>query len=141
MVPCILEQPSLRDPFILRRQDDDILVNATLRYKLGQSGITIPEFSHDESLLDYLDSVDKVLVEKPGWSVELEMALSTFQFSKIAMWEDLEALRVQGVDHPLVRTLAMAGSSSTPSDTTSSVGWSPLGLDLGELAGANSMTS
>lgn len=34
-----------------------------------------------------------------------DIVLATFQYSKMAMWEDLEQLRLEGVEHELIRAL------------------------------------
>jgi very-short-patch-repair endonuclease/DNA polymerase III delta prime subunit len=106
LVPCDLEVASPRDPFVLVREPDDIEVNATLVYKLGTLGVQLREFDGDRAPSDYLNEVERLIRSKPGWSVAPEIVLSTFQYSKMAMWKDLDQLAKEGVEQDLVRALA-----------------------------------
>ena len=101
--PADLRRPSPREAFVLSREDDDATANATLRHKLRQFDIALPEFNHD-TYAEYLDEVSDRVRERAGWRVTYEVVLSTFQYTKLAMWEDLEQMRTVGVTHPLVRT-------------------------------------
>ncbi len=105
LLPCDLQRSSPREPFVLRREDDDATANATLRHKLRQFDILLPDFNH-ESYAAYLDEVSDLISGRDGWRVTYEVVLSTFQYTKLAMWEDLEQMRTVGVTHPLVRRLA-----------------------------------
>ena len=105
LLPCDLKRSSPRDPFVLSREDDDATHNATLRHKLSEFRIGLPEFEHD-TYAAYLDKVSELVSKKDGWRVTNEVVLATFQYTKLAMWEDLQQMRVTGVTHPLVRRLA-----------------------------------
>lgn len=135
LVPCDLDRASPRDHFYLRKEDDDASLNATLRFKLSKLGVALPEFDgdHDRPVADYLRDVAKVVQRRAGWSVEPTLVLDTFQYSKAAMWEDLEALKQAAIEQPMVRALAgdpdaKQGRVSAASD------WFNLKED--ELAGA-----
>ena len=105
LLPCDLERASPRDPFVLSREDDDVTANATLHHKLRELGLELPEFNH-ETYGAYLDEVSNLVEARPGWRVTDEVVLSTFQYTKLAMWGDLQQMRSAGVTHPLVRRLA-----------------------------------
>ena len=105
LLPCDLKRSSPRDPFVLSREDDDASDNATLRHKLREFDVTLPEFEH-ESYSEYLDVVSRLVAGRAGWSVTNEVVLAIFQYTKLAMWEDLEEMRGTGMTHPLVRRLA-----------------------------------
>lgn len=92
LVPCDLLQQSPRDPFYLSRESDDATDNATLRHALSRMGMSLPDFG-DGPPSQYLDTVRQRIRRHGDWSVTDEIYLSTFQFSKIAMWEDLEHMR------------------------------------------------
>lgn len=105
LLPCDLQRSSPGEPFVLRREDDDATANATLRHKLREFEITLPEFDH-ETYGDYLREVSELTAGRDGWRVTEEVVLSTFQYTKLAMWEDLDQMQSVGVTHPLVRRLA-----------------------------------
>lgn len=111
LLPCDLERSSPRDAFALRREDDEVAVNATLRHKLHEFNFNLPEFDHEE-YVDYLNAVDVLIRDRPNWKVSNEIILSVFPYTKMAMWEDLQQMRQAGITHPLVRQLAGESGSS-----------------------------
>lgn len=111
LLPCDLERPSPRDAFVLRREDDEVAVNATLRHKLHEFNLNLPEFDHEE-YVDYLNVISVLIRDHPSWKVSNEIILSVFPYTKMAMWEDLEQMRQAGITHPLVRQLAGEPGSS-----------------------------
>ena len=111
LLPCDLERSSPRDAFVLRREDDEVAVNATLRYKLHEFNLRLPEFDHEE-YVDYLNAVGVLIGNRPNWKVSNEIILSVFPYTKMAMWEDLQQMRQAGITHPLVRQLAGESESS-----------------------------
>ena len=115
LIPCDLERASPRDPFRLRREDDDPVVNPTLRHQLSVLGIDLPELGGDstegESIERYLAAVAQIVESRVGWSVDADIVLGAFSYSKLAMYEDLDRMRRQGVRSELTRLLA-AGHGS-----------------------------
>ena len=105
LLPCDLQRESPRDPFVLSREDDDATANATLHHKLRELGLELPELNH-ETYDAYLDEVSNLVEVRNGWRVTHEVVLSTFQYTKLAMWGDLQQMRSVGVTHQLVRRLA-----------------------------------
>lgn len=116
LVPCDLFQASPRDPFMLQRESDEIVLNATLRHVLSQQGIELPEYTDDQPVSEFLALVDETIKARDGWSVSPELVLGTFQFSKLAMWEDLESLRAEEEVEPLVCALAGDASAANAMD-------------------------
>src|SRR4051812_32177602 len=105
LVPADLERDSPRDPWRLKLEEDDLQINETLRYQISTLGAELPEHNHD-SPSAYLREVAQRLSHKKGWSVDPALALATFLFAKMAMWEDLDEMRHQGTEHPVIRALA-----------------------------------
>ena len=89
LIPAELKRSSPRDPFRLLRESDDLEVSATLSYRLGQLGVTLPELDVEKPS-DYLNQVRQVVSSRSGWTVRDEAYLSTFAYNKLAMWRDLE---------------------------------------------------
>ena len=116
LIPCDLERASPGVPFRLRREDDDPVVNPTLRHRLSGEGIDLPELdedsSEDASIELYLADVDQRVEGRPGWHVDSKIVLGTFSYSKLAMYEDLERMKNAGragIRSDLVRLLASDG--------------------------------
>ena len=123
LLACDLERASPRDPYYFKREDDDVVVNATLRHVLGKRGLELPDLPDEETPEGYLARLKKhVARRKPEWTVSSEVSLGIFQFSKLAMWEDLEQMRTGVIEHSLIRRLAGAGSNANiePADSASS---------------------
>ena len=117
LIPCDLERTSPRDPFRLLQEDDDLVVNPTLRHQLGEMGIELPEFtdelsSNGAAIGAYIRTVGRLVRQRPGWSVDRKLVLSGFTFSKLAMYQDLTHMREHGVRSELTHQLA-AGSERT----------------------------
>ena len=119
LVPCTLMRDGLREPFRLVRDDDDAVLNTTLQFVLEQRGVTIDDIN-GENVSELLEHVSEVVDSKDGWGVSEGIYVSTFAYSKLAMYQDLDGLRSQGITHPLVRQLAgepaeeQGDSGSTP---------------------------
>jgi len=115
LVPCDLERDSPRDPFrLVLDESDAAAVNPTLRHKLSaMAGIDLPEVGED-SPTAYLEVVRRLTAARKDWAVESSIVLTTFPFSKLAMWEDLERMWRNGLEHPLVRRLAGDSTAEVP---------------------------
>ena len=110
LIPCDLRRESPRDPFRLVRDDDDPVVNPTLRYQLAQFGIQLPEFGNeaaeDEPIEEYIGRVGTIIRGHANWSVDSGTVLGTFSYSKLAMYGDLTRMQEQGVRSEVTRRLA-----------------------------------
>ena len=126
LIPCDLERTSPRDPFrLVREKDGDISDNPTLRYKLVRQGIDTPDFDsesvNDPSLEEYIDSVREVIGDREDWSVDYDIFLGTFSYSKLAMHQDLIRMRDEGPRTEHTRLLARAepgGGGRPPYDAS-----------------------
>jgi very-short-patch-repair endonuclease/DNA polymerase III delta prime subunit len=120
LFPCDLNRVSPRDPFTLSQDDEDLTTNATLGVKLSEFGIELPEAdSGIETAGEYLDVVRERIGHRPEWKVNEDVYLATFAYSKLAMWRDLETIKNNGTNHPIVLTLAGADPPA-PRDNTPS---------------------
>lgn len=107
LVPVQLILESINSPYILKKTDDEIVVNPTLSYLFqSEYGIDLPEFDSDTtSIDDYLDSVSEI-ANNHGWRVIPESSLGLMSFLKINMYKDL----INNLDsvrkNPIIRALA-----------------------------------
>ena len=111
LVPVSLVLESINTPYILKKYDDDIVVNPTLAYLFERDyGITLPTFDPDEeSLEEFMDSMEK-LVDRKGWRVIRENSLGLVSFLKINMYKDLCNNEDNVKSNPIIR--AFAGEDS-----------------------------
>ena len=123
LIPCDLERASPRDPFRLRAEDDDPVVNPTLRHQLSVLGVDLPalgsDSSEDESIDAYVAAVGDLVGSRGDWSVDAAIALGAFSYSKLAMYQDLERMRRQGVRSDLTQLLAAGGAAHSERATAS----------------------
>ncbi len=122
LIPCDLERASPRDPYRLRREDDDPVVNPTLRHQLALSGLDLPEFAGeageaDASIEGFIAQVGDLVASRPGWSAEPDAILGAFSYSKLAMYEDLTRMREHGVQNELTLQLAGGATGGTGGDS------------------------
>ena len=110
LIPCDLERASPRDPFRLRAEDDDPVVNPTLSHQLSILGVDLPalggDSSEDESIDAYIAAVGDLVKSRGDWSVDAGIALGAFSYSKLAMYQDLKRMLRQGVRSDLTQLLA-----------------------------------
>lgn len=111
LIPCDLNRPSPRDPYRILSEDDDPVVNPTLRHQLSLLSIELPEFRDEpgkatEPIADYVAEVNQLTRDRDDWSVSSDIFLGVFSYSKLAMYEDLTRMRETGVRNQLTRLLA-----------------------------------
>jgi hypothetical protein len=120
LLPCHLGKAAPREAFTLAQNDEDLAANPTLIVKLQDFGITLPEVDSGlENPSEYLDVVRRLVRRRPEWEVHEDVYLATFAYSKLAMWRDLEIIKVNGTDHPIVNALT-SGEQTVHKDTEQS---------------------
>ncbi len=104
LVPVSLELTSITSPYMLRKLDEDTVVNPTLLYALSsEMGLELPEFDAVGGDPEaYLAAVEALGADS-GWQVERSVELGLLSFLKIIMYEDLQKHREQIFAHPAVR--------------------------------------
>ena len=94
LLPVSLERDQIRSRFKLRRRDEDIEVNLSLRAKLKQDFvIDLPDFPEGGDWLpsDYFSLVANAIAQNDRWSVEADrMLLGFYSFSKFLLYRDLD---------------------------------------------------
>ena len=137
LIPCDLERASPRDPFRLRAEDDDPVVNPTLSHQLSILGVDLPalggDSSEDESLDAYIAAVGDLIGSRADWAVDGGIALGAFSYSKLAMYQDLERMLRHGVRSDLTQLLASGGAARIERATAS--GTAPAAVRGEDLAG------
>jgi very-short-patch-repair endonuclease len=137
LVPVRLERENIEAPWGLLAEDEDILPNHSLAQLLAQDfRLRLPLPEDGETAADdagwrthYYGEVERCLRDLPRWEVVDEVALGTFSFQKLAMWEDLGRNHEQIAAHDLCR--AIAGDTTV---ALRSPGDLPADADLDRLA-------
>ncbi len=107
LVPVSLMLESLNAPYVLKKYEDDVVVNPTLAYLFERDyGITLPSFDADEqSISDFMEEMEK-LVDKRGWRIVREISLGLVSFLKISMYKDLEKNEQSIKENAIIRAFA-----------------------------------
>ena len=91
LVPATLERSSASERFQLSYDGEDLEENLSLREKLREFGLTLPEFPDEDELdvVDYFSQVERAIRPEKRWRVdESAVALGFFSFSKLLMYRD-----------------------------------------------------
>jgi very-short-patch-repair endonuclease len=126
LVPVRLERENVEAPWQLRVEEEDILPNHSLVQLLANDfRLRLPLPEDDWPAAEdagwrtrYFGEVQRFLRHLSRWEVLDEVALATFSFQKLAMWEDLGSNRERIAAHDLCRAIAgdTTVSLRTPSD-------------------------
>lgn len=107
LVPVTLTLPSLNAQYILKKHEDEVVVNPTLEYLFNRDyGITLPEFDSDKDTLDSFMQKMEALVDERGWRIVRECSMGLVSFLKISMYNDLIRNEDQLKNNPIIRAFA-----------------------------------
>lgn len=122
LLPVTLDRNNIRSKFGLTWTEEDIATNLTLKVKLKHEfDLTLPEIEENEDLdvRDYLNRVQLMIEDKPGWEVRSDdILLWFFSFSKFLMYRDLHPENWpegKGLDeHDLIQSMFSDGFRNEP---------------------------
>jgi very-short-patch-repair endonuclease len=116
LVSVSLERSSAAAKFRLLPLEEEASENLTLRARLLEFGIQLPELIIDEAFdpADYYERVAEAIAGRPGWEVFPDaMVLGFFSFAKFLMYRDLDGSNWpvgEGVEeNPLIQALIRDG--------------------------------
>lgn len=114
LVPVTIARDSFREPFRLRRTEDDPVVNPALAVKLDADfDLALPTVDdfEDVGLEGVIRKVDELVRDRDGWSVERRAVLCTFTFQKEAMYRDLLDHEDELVADPTIQLLSLGSEA------------------------------
>lgn len=114
LVPVYLARNTTKDPYILYRYDDDIILNPTLAHKMRNDfGIDLPEVPDEdiESISRWIKKLSSYFSRQKQWRIVEEIYLASFSFNKLVMYKEFESFedifknngivqRLSGLDSP-----------------------------------------
>ena len=92
LIPVSMERKKVGESFNLEWTGEDIQTNISLKAKLLEAGIELPDFEfkkYGEVIDHYLGSVKRAVARMDGWEVTSNVALGFFSFTKFVMYNDL----------------------------------------------------
>jgi very-short-patch-repair endonuclease len=118
LLPVTMVRVTGGEGFLLRRRDDEIVANISLREKLKSNfDIQLPELPDGEQWKpsSYFDNVAREIKRQPRWAVDPDATgLGFFTFSKFMMWRDLNPVSWPDdglLAHPLLQILLGQGGA------------------------------
>ena len=92
LIPVAMERKKVGESFNLEWTGEDIQTNISLKAKLLEAGIELPDFEfkkYGEVIDHYIASVRRAVSRMDGWKVNSNVALGFFSFTKFVMYNDL----------------------------------------------------
>ncbi|WP_405280587.1 DUF3320 domain-containing protein [Methanobrevibacter sp.] len=92
LIPVAMERKKVGESFNLEWTGEDIQTNISLKAKLLEAGIELPNFEfkrYGEVIDHYIASVRRAVSRMDGWEVNNNVALGFFSFTKFVMYNDL----------------------------------------------------
>ena len=92
LIPVAMERKKVGESFNLEWTGEDIQTNISLKAKLLEAGIELPDFEfkrYGEVIDHYIASVKRAVSRMDGWEVNSDVALGFFSFTKFVMYNDL----------------------------------------------------
>ena len=92
LIPVAMERKKVGESFNLEWTGEDIQTNISLKAKLLEAGIELPDFEfkrYGEVIDHYIASVRRAVSRMDGWEVNTDVALGFFSFTKFVMYNDL----------------------------------------------------
>ncbi|MBR0370275.1 MAG: DUF3320 domain-containing protein [Methanobrevibacter sp.] len=92
LIPVSMERKKVGESFNLEWTGEDIQTNISLKAKLIEGGIELPDFEfkkYGEVIDHYIEKVKHAVHKMENWRVNHEIALGFFSFTKFVMYNDL----------------------------------------------------
>ncbi|MGN1363369.1 MAG: DUF3320 domain-containing protein [Methanobrevibacter sp.] len=128
LIPVAMERKQAGNSFVIRWTGEDIQTNISLKTKLAEDGIKIPDFeakNYIEAPSQYMDEIKKAIRFKGNWKVTDKVALGFFSFTKFIMYNDLNPESwgddVDLTNHPLIQAIFDPSFNDTESFDESDV--------------------
>ena len=92
LIPVSMERKKVGESFNLEWTGEDIQTNISLKAKLLDAGIELPDFEfkkYGEVIDHYIAKVKRATSRMDGWKVNNNIAIGFFSFTKFVMYNDL----------------------------------------------------
>jgi len=117
LVPVSLSIESVNAPFVLKRYEEDVVVNPTLMHLFRENhGIALPSFDPDEQTIeDFLKEMEDIVYNR-GWKVSREISLGLLSFLKINMYRDLQNNRDRILNNTVLQAISGSNEVTVEAD-------------------------
>ncbi len=120
LIPVSMQRKQIGNSFTISWTGEDIQTNISLKTKLAEDGILIPDFeaaNFIEAPEQYMAKVSEAVHKMRNWEVTDKVALGFFSFTKFIMYNDLNPQsweeNVDLTNHPLIQAIFDPSSNDT----------------------------
>ena len=126
LIPIDMKRDADRMSYRIEWTNEDIISNISLKEKLKEQGVILPDFDMPEDkngIDDYFRATIDAIKKFPNWRVLTDIHLDFFSFTKFIMFKDLDAAswpaNMGPASHPLISCIF-----SQSSDASQGIGFS-----------------
>jgi len=112
IIPVELKRGEVRESFTLQWTTEEIPTNISLKEKLKELGVSLPDFEMPDEkhgIDEYFEKVKKAIQSHKKWNIFTDIYLDFFSFSKFVMYKDLDSTTwpdgVKPATHPLINAI------------------------------------
>ena len=112
LIPVELRREEVRDDFRLTWTGSEIMTNISLKEKLKEEGVLLPDFEMPDErsgIGEYFSLVEQAIAKKENWKISPEIYLDFFSFTKFVMYKDLDLSSWPGSlnpsNHPVIKAI------------------------------------
>lgn len=109
LLPAEIKRELKQHQFIytLSVTDEEPIPNLTLKEKLREFGIALPEWQEQDTPESYWQRIEEAIQFQRKWQIRRWITVGIFPFSRMAMYEDLNPSQLQLIHHPQTRDLIL----------------------------------
>ena len=99
--------------WLVQHNGEDLAENATLKEKLKQFALQLPDLEeHEEEPESLFRRIEQSIKSRRRWRVVRQLTIGMLSFGKLAVWADLDPRKHPGIlTHPLTTTIFKGGES------------------------------
>lgn len=115
LLPVEIKRELKQHQFIytLSITDEEPTFNLTLKEKLREFGIALPEWHEQDNPESYWQRIEEAIQFQKKWRIRRWITVGIFPFSRMAMYEDLDPSQLQLIHHAQTRNLILGQQSET----------------------------
>lgn len=83
-------QDKVKNKITFSSSGESVTINLSLREKLKEFHINLPEFEENDTVDAYMQKIDQLIMSYPKWKVRSYVTIGRFIFSRLAMYDDLK---------------------------------------------------
>jgi hypothetical protein len=109
-----LDQQSRAYVYDITHSGEDVVENFTLREKLREMRLHLPELDEDDVPQAYFAKLGQAVSKRRKWKIRRQLSLGFLSFGKLAIWSDLDPAKAPSLlSTPLLKNLFEGGNGDS----------------------------